>query len=175
MEKYFYNSHGFIPIGKEGTNFDRIVCISQDLKPQDVFFIAANTESKYHKILNNISRDVTLENSSIGDNYNFMQVKNYSNFIEILNYQFTRNKIKMNVIPIYYDKYDKGIKNFVDSEMPKYHLLREMGAIVIWIDYTDENFNLRIIKSLNEMEKSELTKKIIQAPTYLELQKSEKQ
>ena len=86
MEKYFYNSHGFIPIGKEGTNFDRIVCISQDLKPQDVFFIAANTESKYHKILNNISRDVTLENSSIGDNYNFMQVKNYSNFIEILNF-----------------------------------------------------------------------------------------
>lgn len=174
MEKYFYSSNGFLPIGKEGTLFDRIVCISQDLKPQDVFFIAANTESKYNKILNNISKNITLQKSYVGDNFNFMQVENYSNFIEILNFQFTRNKIKMNVIPIYYDKYDKGIKNFVDSEMPKYHLLREMGAIVVWIDYTDENYNVQVIKSLNKKTKNQLVSDILSAPIDLELQKLRK-
>ena len=161
MEKHFYGTSLSYP-KERGKNFvylniDTVYCVSEEIKPRNVFCIAAKTTKKYQKILSKLFSQITLEESNIGDAFQFAQIMNYEDFFHFA-FKYGKN---MNVIPIYYDKDDKSIQKFIDNIIPFNPMFQELRLIVLKIDYTKEDYNVHVINSLNNTPKKELVDQIM--------------
>ena len=171
MEKQFYGTSLSYP-KERGKNFvylniDTVYCVSEEIKPRNVFCIAAKTANKYQKILSKLFSQITLEESNIGDAFQFAQIMNYEDFFHFA-LKYGKN---MNVIPIYYDKDDKSIQKFVYEKMPENPFFREIGAVANWIEYNSDSSSPFIWDSINKMDRQECIQAILSAPRDLELQK----
>ena len=161
MENHFYGTclSYLQPRGKTAVflNIDTVYCVSEEIKPRNVFCIAAKTTKKYQNILYKLFSQITLEESNINDAFQFAQIINYEDFFHLA-LKYGKN---MNVIPIYYDKDDKSIQKFINDIIPFNPFFQELRLIVLKIDYTKEDYNVHVINSLNNTPKNDLVNKIM--------------